>query len=210
MHPFPFKLYLVISEEACAGRSLLWVAEQAVRGGVDVVQLREKHKTTAAFTETARQLKALLDTYNVPLIINDKIKVAMAVNAAGLHVGNNDLPPKEVKRLWPECQHLGWSVEYLEQLDSEQMQYVNHLGVSPVFNTVTKTDTVTEWGLSGIEKIRSLTDVPLVAIGNMNAANARAVIKAGADCIAVVSAICAAADPKLAAMEILKQIENHD
>jgi thiamine-phosphate pyrophosphorylase len=210
VHPFPFKLYLVISEEACAGRSLLWAAEQAVLGGVDVVQLREKHKTTEAFTEIARKLKTLLDSYNVPLIINDNIEVAIAVDAAGLHVGNNDLPPEEVRQLWPECKHLGWSVEFLEQLGSEQLNYVNHLGISPVFSTATKTDTVTEWGLNGIETIRSLTDKPLVAIGNMNAENTEEVIMAGADCIAVVSAICAAADPKLAAMEIRKQIENND
>nr|WP_322625948.1 thiamine phosphate synthase [uncultured Flavobacterium sp.] len=207
MSPFPYKLYLVTGEDACAGRNLLWVVEQAVKGGVDVVQLREKHKDTPAFIALAKPLKELLDSCNVPLIINDNIEVAMAVNASGLHVGNTDVQPSVVNSRWAEYTHLGWSVEYLEQLQSPQMHYANHLGISPVFSTDTKTDTVTEWGLSGIRQIRSLTDKPLVAIGNMNVANVYDVIKAGADCIAVVSAISAAPDPQRAASEIRNQIE---
>jgi len=207
LHPFPYKLYLVTGEDACAGRNLLWVVEQAVKGGVDVVQLREKHKDTAAFIALAKPLKELLDSYNVPLIINDNIEVAMAINASGLHVGNTDVQPSVVNSRWTEYTHLGWSVEYLEQLQSPQMYYATHLGMSPVFSTDTKTDTVTEWGLEGIRQIRSLTDKPLVAIGNMNVTNAYDVIKAGADCIAVVSAISTAHNPQRAAYEIRNQIE---
>lgn len=207
MNPFPYKLYLVTGEEACAGRDLLWVAEQAVKGGVDIVQLREKYKSTTDFIAVAQPLKELLDTYNVPLIINDNIDVAVAIGASGLHVGNNDVPPSTVNKIWTDYKHLGWSVEYLEQLQSLEMQYATHLGISPVFNTQTKTDTVTEWGLEGVRKIRNLTDKPLVAIGNMNAANAYDVIKAGANCLAVVSAISAADNPERAAAEIRNQIE---
>lgn len=210
MLAFPYKLYLVISEEACRGRHILWVAEEAIKGGVDLVQLREKHKTTPEFTALAIKLKALLDKHNVPLIINDNIEVAMKINAAGIHVGNSDIPPSHVKQLWPECGLLGYSVEYIEQLSGIEMHYANHLGISPVFSTATKTDTVTEWGLDGITKIRNLTHKPLVAIGNINAANAKAIMNAGADCLAVVSAICGADDPRLAAMEIKNQIKEYD
>ena len=206
MQAFPYKLYLVISEEACRGRDLLWVAEEALKGGVDLVQLREKHKTTPEFMALAVKLKALLDKHNVPLIINDNIEVAMEINAAGLHVGNSDIAPSEVKELWPECGLLGYSIEYIEQLSGIEVHYANHLGISPVFSTATKTDTVTEWGLDGIAQIRKLTDKPLVAIGNINAANAKAIMNAGADCLAVVSAICGADDPRLAAMDILSVI----
>jgi thiamine-phosphate pyrophosphorylase len=210
MQAFPYKLYLVISEEACHGRDILWVAEEALKGGVDLVQLREKHKTTAEFTTLALKLKSLLDKYNVPLIINDNIQVAMEIKAAGLHVGNSDIAPSHVKELWPECGLLGNSVEYIEQLSGIEVHYANHLGISPVFSTATKTDTVTEWGLDGIAKIRKLTDKPLVAIGNINAANAKDIMNAGANCLAVVSAICGADDPRQAAMEIMNQIEEHD
>lgn len=210
MQAFPYKLYLVVSEEACRGRDILWVTEEAIKGGVDIVQLREKHKTTAEFTTLALKLKALLDKYNVPLIINDNIQVAMKVNAAGLHVGNSDMAPSHVKELWPECGLLGYSIEYIEQLSGIEVHYANHLGISPVFSTLTKTDTVTEWGLEGIEKIRNSTHKPLVAIGNINSNNAKAVIDAGANCLAVVSAICGADDPRQAAMGIKNQIEIHD
>jgi len=207
MANFPYRLYLVVSEDACAGRDIVWVTEQAVKGGVDVVQLREKHKNTPAFTAIAHRLKQMLNTYNVPLIINDNIDVAIAVKAAGIHVGNSDMPPSTIKELWPQCGILGYSVEYLDQLSGIEVHYVDYLGVSPVFSTPTKTDTVTEWGLDGITQIKTLTTKPLVAIGAMNAANAYSVIKAGASCLAVVSAICAAEDPANAAALIRNQIE---
>lgn len=204
---FPYKLYLVVSEEACAGRDIVWVTEQAIKGGVEVVQLREKNKNFDDFTAVALRLKQMLDTYSVPLIINDDIDVALICKAQGLHVGNTDLPPSLVKQQWPQCDMLGYSIEYLEQLYNDEVKYATHLGISPVFSTSTKTDTVTEWGLEGISKIRSLTNKPLVAIGSMNAENAYDVIRAGADCIAVVSAICAAQHPANAAEAIRDQIE---
>ena len=204
---FPYKLYLVVSEEACAGRDIVWVTEQAIKGGVEVVQLREKNKNFNDFTAVALRLKQMLDTYSVPLIINDDIDVALICKAQGLHVGNTDLPPSLVKQQWPQCDMLGYSIEYLEQLYNDEVQYATHLGISPVFSTSTKADTVTEWGLEGISKIRSLTNKPLVAIGSMNAENAYDVIRAGADCIAVVSAICTAQHPANAAEAIRNQIE---
>ncbi|MFL9843447.1 thiamine phosphate synthase [Flavobacterium rhizosphaerae] len=206
MQGFPYKLYLVIGEEYCHGRDLFWVAEEAVKGGVDLVQLREKHKSTAEFTLIAQKLKRLLDSYNIPLIINDNLNVAMAIGATGIHVGNSDTPPSEIKRLWPECQLLGYSIESVEQLDNREIQFADHLGISPVFSTPTKTDTITQWGIQGIGLIHSLTDKPLIAIGRMSASNAYDVINAGAHCIAVVSAICSAENPKQAAIEIKNEI----
>ena len=205
--PFYGSLYLVASQEACGSRDILWVVEQAVKGGVDLVQLREKHLDTEQFIKVAVPLKEVLDKYGVPLIINDNIEAARKSNAYGMHVGNNDISPAEIKRAWPECGMVGYSIEYIEQLDNEQIQYTDYLGISPVFNTPTKTDTVTEWGLEGIRLIRSLTYKPLVAIGNINSTNAYDVIKAGADSLAVVSAICAAINPAKAAEAIRNQIE---
>ena len=204
---FPYRLYLVISEADCKGRDILWVAEQAIKGGVDVVQLREKHKSFEAYTSIALRLKKMLDTYNVPLIINDDIDVALISGAAGLHVGTTDLRPSLVMQQWPQCSMLGYSIEYIEQLYKDEVNYATHLGISPVFSTPTKTNTVTKWGLEGISIIRTLTDKPLVAIGSMNVNNAYDVIKAGADCIAVVSALCGAENPANAAAAIRNQIE---
>ena len=204
---FPYKLYLVISEEACKHDHFLTVAEQAVKGGVDLVQLREKNASTATFQQKAFQLKEILDRYQVPLIINDNLEVARQVEAFGIHVGTSDIPPTQIRKQWENVQCLGYSIEDLQQLECLETKTADYLGVSPVFKTDTKTDTIIEWGLSGVEKIRSLTQKPLVAIGNMNVENANEVIKSGADCIAVVSAICAAQNPAKAAEQLRNEIE---
>lgn len=205
--PFLSRLYLVISQEACAGRDLVTIAEKAIEGGVDLVQLREKNLMLPEFIQTAQRLREMLDRHGVPLIINDNVEVAKACGAYGIHVGNSDMPPSQIKTQWPDCNMLGYSVEYMEQLENHEIQYADYLGISPVFTTATKTDTVTEWGLEGIKAIRKRTDKPLVAIGNMNEDNAFDVIKAGADCLAVVSAICGANNPARAAETIRNQIE---
>ena len=210
MHPdFPYELYLVISEESCVHYPLLQVAEMAIEGGVDIIQLREKKLSTSTFIQKAEALKNLTDKYQIPLIINDNLEVAKAVDAFGIHVGNNDIAPAEIQKQWKKYKAIGYSIEYLEQLENEQTEIANHLGISPIYSTDTKTDTVTEWGIDGIKKICSLTQKPLIAIGRMNAGNAREIIKAGADCIAVVSAICASEHPDKAAKNIKTEIHKN-
>ena len=204
---FPYQLYLVISEADCAGKNFLEVAEQAILGGVDIIQLREKNSSTSSFLQKARQLIEITEKYNIPLIINDNIEVAEKVNAAGIHVGNSDASPVDLKQqTLIQNKMIGYSIEYLSQLENEQTSVSDYLGISPVFKTSTKTDTITEWGLGGVAKIRSLTDKPLVAIGSIHLGNAREVIQAGADCIAVVSAICSAPHPQKAAYELKNEI----
>lgn len=204
---FPYRLYLVLSEEDCVGRDMLSVAEMAIKGGVDIIQLREKKCSTNEFLLKANRLSELLVKYNLPFIVNDHIDVAIASNASGIHVGNNDMPPSKIRSIWPRDYLIGYSIEYIEQLTNAEIAYSDYLGISPVFRTQTKLNTITEWGLEGISEIRSQTNMPLVAIGNMNEGNAFNVIKAGANCIAVVSAICAAKDPAKAAYAIRNQIE---
>lgn len=205
---FPYGLYLVISGADCRGRDLLWVAEEAILGGVDIIQLREKSVSDTEFLAKAERLKAVTDRYGVPLIINDNLRVAMQVGAAGIHVGQRDMAPPVVRDAWPGCRLLGYSIEELAQLESTAAAAADYLGISPVFSTPTKADTVTEWGIAGIRKIRRLTAKPLVAIGRMNRDSAAEAIRAGADSIAVVSAICSAEHPRLAASELKQVIEN--
>lgn len=206
-HPFPYQLYLVISEADCIGRNFLKVAEQAILGGIDIIQLREKNRPTAEFLKKAQQLIEITDRYNIPLIINDNIEVTEKINAMGIHVGNSDAEPTFLRQ-HPILQNkmIGYSIEYLSQLENKQTTVSDYLGISPVFRTNTKSDTVTEWRLEGITKIRQLTEKPLVAIGNIHLDNAKDIIKAGADCIAVVSAICSADDPQKAAYELKNEI----
>ncbi|MFZ4931029.1 thiamine phosphate synthase [Chryseobacterium sp. Mn2064] len=204
---FPYQLYLVISEADCAGKNFLTVAEQAILGGVDIIQLREKNDSTAVFLQKAQQLLEITEKYNIPLIINDNIEVAEKVNAAGIHVGNSDTAPTYLRQQpLIKDKIIGYSIEHLIQLDNEETSFSDYLGISPVFKTNTKTDTIIEWGLEGISEIRQRTRKPLVAIGNVHRENARIIINAGADCLAVVSAICSANDPQKAAYELKNEI----
>ena len=200
-------LYLVTDRALCGGRPLEEVVAQAVAGGVACVQLREKDLSTRAFVELAVALKRLLGPAGVPLIINDRLDVALAARADGLHVGQEDMPCALVRRFMGPRAVIGLSVETWEDVERAQDQDVDYLGISPVFPTPTKTDTKAAWGLEGIRRIRAFSRHPLVAIGGLNAANAAQAVLAGADGIAVVSAICASPDPGSAARELDARIQ---
>jgi len=196
-------VYLVTDRGLCRNRSLLDVVMQAVQGGAAYVQLREKDLTTRAFVEEAVSIKKLLVPYRVLLIINDRIDVALASCADGVHIGQEDMPYETARRLMGPKAIIGLSVETWEDVEASRKLDVDYIGVSPVFATPTKTDTKEPWGLDGLRKIKAASRHPLVAIGGINAGNARAVIEAGADALAVVSAVCAADDPEAATREIL-------
>ena len=199
-------LYLVTDRDLCGGRPLQDVVRAAVAGGAAWVQLREKNLSTRAFVEEAAAVKALLAPHKVPLIINDRLDVALAVGADGVHVGQDDMPYPLARKILGTGKIIGLSVETWEDVEAAEKWDVDYLGVSPVFATPTKTDTKGSWGLEGIARIRSFSRHPLVAIGGLNATNTGAAVRAGADGIAVVSAICAAPDPLAAARELCRII----
>lgn len=205
--PFNYKLYLVTDQQACQQKDFFKVVEAALKGGVDLVQIREKELTEPEFYHKTLLLKELLDKYNVPLMVNDSISVAIQAQVAGIHVGNSDISPVNIRQFWSGCEILGYSLETLDQLKSDNAAIADYIALSPVFSTTTKTDTITEWGLEGIRQVRSMTHKPLVAIGHIDKLNAKEIITAGANCLAVVSAICGAADPEKAAAEIRNEIE---
>lgn len=202
---FPYPLYLVLSEKDCIHMPMQDVAREAILGGVDIIQYRAKKLTPDAIYFNALRLKMLCDKHGIPLIINDHVSIAKDLGAWGIHVGRSDMAPMAVRDLVGDKINIGWSLEVLDQLDDPQISVVDHLGVSPIYKTKTKTNTVTEWGLEGLQQIRQLTDLPLIAIGNMNMDTAAATYKAGADSIAVVSAICSSPNPRAAA-ESLKAL----
>jgi thiamine-phosphate pyrophosphorylase len=178
------------------------VGHQALIGGAACIQLREKDVSTRFFVEEARKMKNLTARFRVPLIINDRIDVALASEADGVHIGQDDMPYAEARKLMGPEAIIGLSVETWDDVVEAEALDVNYLGVSPIFETPTKTDTKGNWGLEGLARIKAYSRHPLVAIGGLNASNAKGVVMAGADCIAVVSAICAASDPLLASREI--------
>jgi thiamine-phosphate pyrophosphorylase len=197
------RLYLVTDADLCLHHTMSEVIRLSVAGGATCVQLREKHLETRAFVERARALKALLSTLPepVPLIINDRLDVALACDADGVHVGQSDMPVEVVRAHLPD-RIIGLSVESVADARAAATLDVDYLGVSPVFATPTKTDTAPALGLSGLAAIRALGDTPLVGIGGLHPHNAAEVIRAGADGLAVVSALCAAPDPERAAREL--------
>lgn len=199
-------LYLVTDSRLSLGRPLLEVVEAAILGGVTCVQLREKQLDTRDFIAQARALHPLLKRHRVPLVINDRIDVALAVEADGVHLGQSDMPVEDAVRLLGPGVFVGLSVETPEDVAQAQHLPVDYLGVSPVFATPTKTDALTPWGLEGLQQVRAQTALPLVTIGGIDANNAARVLQHGADGLAVVSAICSAADPRKAAQELAAQI----
>ncbi|MDX9896188.1 MAG: thiamine phosphate synthase [Desulfofustis sp.] len=197
-----YRLYLVTDRSQSRGRSNVEVVAAAVDGGVCCVQLREKECSTREFLREAKELMALLQPRNIPLIINDRLDIALAVGAAGVHLGQNDLPLREARHLGGDRLIIGVSAESIEDAMEAEAEGADYLGLSPVFATATKKDHAPPLGLSGVAAIRARTGLPLVAIGGINAVNGAAVLAAGADGIAVVSAIVAAADPTHAAREL--------
>jgi thiamine-phosphate pyrophosphorylase len=201
-----YSLYLVTDRKMVGGRVWIDVVMDAVAGGVTVVQLREKDIDATEFTSLATALRQRLDGYGLPLIINDNYEIAMAIGAAGVHVGQNDIPCKELRTIVGDKRIIGVSVSTIEEAMEAESEGADYLGISPVFDTPTKTDTPTATGLEGLRKIRAAVRLPLVAIGGINIGNAAAVIAAGASGLAVVSAIMAAPDPQNAARELRKRI----
>ena len=201
------KLYLVTDRDLSLGRSLEEVVSEAVAGGVTIVQLREKDASTGEFVELAFRLKDILRPYNIPLIINDRVDVALAVDAEGLHIGQSDMPYEIARKLLGPDKIIGLSVENMDNLLEANKLDVDYVGISPVYGTPTKTDTAEPFGLEGLRRAVKLSVHPTVAIGGMNASTIADVMAAGTDGVAVVSAICSAGSPRLAAKELKDIIE---
>ncbi|MBQ2006515.1 MAG: thiamine phosphate synthase [Bacteroidales bacterium] len=195
-------LYLVTDRDLSLGRSLEEVVSEAVAGGVTVVQLREKDASTGEFVELARRMMDMLNPLGVPLIINDRVDVALAVDADGVHIGQSDMKYEDARRLLGPDKIIGLSVESFEDIEAANALDVDYVGISPVYGTPTKTDTAEPFGLEGLRKAVAMSEHPTVAIGGMNAKTIGEVIAAGADGVAVVSAICSAEDVKEATTEL--------
>lgn len=200
--PRDWSLCLVTDRRLSAPRSIEDVVRAALRGGVTAVQLREKECATRDFVELARALKAILRPAGVPLVVNDRVDVALVAGADGVHIGQSDMAYGDARRLLGPDAIVGLSVETLEQAERAASLDVDYLGVGPVFPTATKADAAPAWGIEGLAALRRASRHVLVAIGGINRENVAAVIQAGADGIAVVSAICSAPDPEQAARDL--------
>jgi thiamine-phosphate pyrophosphorylase len=186
-------VYAVTDRTWLNGSTLEQQVEQAIKGGATLIQLREKELSYTAFLEQAIQLKKVTDKYHIPLIINDNVDVAKAVNAEGVHVGQKDMEAGAVRQKLGENKIIGVSVQTVEQALLAQKQGADYLGVGAVFSTSTKLD-ASEVSFETLQKICDAVSIPVVAIGGINAQNIMQLKNSGINGVAVVSAIFAQKD----------------
>lgn len=201
------KLYLVTDSLMCQKLGLVQTVCEAIEGGVSFVQLRDKKADDDELYQIACELKEAI-AGRVPLVINDKVHIAKKAKLDGAHIGQGDLSVTEARQILGPDAWLGLSINTLSQLQhahNNHLDQLNYFGLGPVFATHTKPDHASPLGLSGLDDLAKASLLPTVAIGGIQLDNARQVYQTHCDGIAVVSAICAADDPKLAAQNLLQQ-----
>lgn len=196
-----YKLYLVTDREVLAGRDLLESVEQSILGGVTLVQLREKDTNSRDFYNLALQVKELTHKYNVPLIINDRLDIALAIDADGLHIGQEDLPVDLCRKLLGKDKILGVSAHNLEEAIKAEALGADYLGVGAIFSTSTKKD-VDITSIDTLIKIKENIKIPVVAIGGITHDNVKEVLKAPIDGVSVISCLLGAEDIKKASTKL--------
>lgn len=198
-----YSLMYVTDDRIVNDTDFFYVLEKSLEGGVSIIQLREKSLNTKQFYEKAIKTKSLCDQYKTPLIINDRLDIALAIEAAGLHIGQTDLPFEIARKLLGENKIIGISISNQDQVIESNSTNVDYIGLSPIFSTKTKTsDLANPLGLKGLKKIKKLSNKPIISIGGIDKTNASEIKKHGSDGIAVISAISRASNPKLATEEL--------
>jgi thiamine-phosphate diphosphorylase len=200
----------VTEESLSAGRRSEEIVEAALAGGVRVVQVREKDGSARRALEIARAVRDLTRRFDALMIVNDRIDIALASYADGVHLGQTDLPLAEARRILGDAALIGLSITDADQLAAPDATAADCLGVGAVFATTSKLDAALTGLqlLTGVRDFRASSGVPIVAIGGINAGNAGAAIESGADLVAVISAIAEATDPERAAAELLAVVRS--
>ncbi|NJD63195.1 MAG: thiamine phosphate synthase [Deltaproteobacteria bacterium] len=209
--PALWRLYVITDERPGRGRSHLQIAEAAIRGGADVVQLRDKTASGRRLYDIAVQMRRLTRDAGVPFVVNDRLDVALAVDADGVHLGREDLPASVARRILAPGKIVGVSVETVEEAVMAEKDGADYLGAGPVFEARgSKADAGEPLGLDLIARIRRNCRLPIVAIGGINTENARLVREAGADAAAVISAVAWADDVAQAARLLKRELTAAD
>lgn len=198
---FDYTLYLVTDRNLMSSKDLETAVEKAIDGGVTMVQLREKSASSREFYEQAVRIKKITDEHSIPLIINDRIDIALSVNAAGVHIGQSDIPAPPVRKMIGKTMVLGVSASSVPEALQAQNDGADYLGVGAMFPTGTKTDAHAV-SMKELRLIRQAVSLPIVAIGGINKDNVASFRDTGINGLAVVSAIISQADIKRAAEEL--------
>jgi thiamine-phosphate pyrophosphorylase len=201
-------LYLVADPDHTGDRPLLQVVAAALAGGVTAVQLRGKRATPKELAVLGEEMRAMAHRHAALFLVNDRPDLAAALEADGVHIGPEDLPPAEARRIMRRPLLLGVSAGDLQEARVAEEAGADYLGVGPIFPTGTKADAGDPLGLDSFSRIAASVRIPVIGIGGINLENAGAVIEAGAQGVAVVSAILGAADPEAAARDLRSRLEN--
>lgn len=205
MSLLPLDLYVILDRAASRGRDLSEILDAVIRGGGRMVQFREKEWPSGRCLPLLEELRGRAKRAGISFVVNDRLDLALAVEADGFHVGQDDLPASRARRLLPSSMFLGVSTHSLEQARQAQADGADYIAVGSIFPTATKP----EFQLVGLDLLRSARQAvkaPLVAIGGISLENAAEVIRAGADGLAVISAVCGAPDPARATRLFLERI----
>jgi len=201
-----WRLCFIADSEASAGRDFLQLIAEAVKGGATIIQLRGKKWTSREFLDVGMKAFRFLAPKKIPLIINDRVDIALACKADGVHLGQDDMPLPYARGILGKNRIIGISVATPDEAESAEKGGADYVGAGPVFGTLSKKDLGPVLGLEGLRLIREKVKIPILAIGGISAANIADVISAGADGVAVISAIAAAKNPGRAATEIIESI----
>lgn len=197
-----YSLYLITDRSFLKGRSLKTVVEDSILGGATMVQVREKNISTREFFKVALEVKEVTDHYKIPLIINDRIDIAQAINADGVHLGQDDMPLKIARKILGKNKIIGISAGTLEEALEAERDGADYLGIGAIFYTGTKKDIDVPLGIETLKDIYQNINIPAVAIGGINENNFREVLATGVNGISIISAILGKEDIKAAARSL--------
>jgi len=206
------RVYALVDPAVAGGRTLPELAE-LLAGAATIVQLRDKHGSTRDMVESARALKAVLTPAGIPLLINDRVDVALAAEADGVHIGQDDMAAADARRLLGKDAIIGLSIKSLTLAAEAPLDLLDYVAIGGVYATTSKDNTAAPIGINGLRAIAGAIRArkashPVCAIAGINAANAGAVIAAGADGVAVISALSLAPDPAAAARDLRKAVDD--
>jgi thiamine-phosphate pyrophosphorylase len=206
------RLNAIVDPERSGGHDLAELARMLAEGGATLIQLRDKKSDTGVMLERARAIKAALKPLGVPLVINDRVDVALAIGCAGVHIGWDDMAPADARRLLGPGAIIGLTINSPQRADATDLDLIDYAGIGGVYGTTSKVTKNAPIGLAGMARViealhRRRPGFPSCGIAGINAGNAAPVIDAGADGVSVISALSAAPDPRAAAQELLRVVD---
>ena len=204
---FDLRLYVITDRTLARGRDQVELVAAALRGGATMVQLRDKDLPARDQYALGQRLRELTRQRGVALIVNDRVDLALALDADGVHLGQDDLPPSVARRLLGPDRIVGVSAGSPAELELVDREGADYLGTGPFSLSGSKVDAGAAIGAAGLARVRALTELPIVAIGGLTAATAGEAVRAGASGVAVISAVVSAADPELAARELRQAVD---